>query len=320
MWIGHLLMHHVEASVRVLQAEVLEPISAAVLRALRVFGPATSSGLDRPLGLGTSFVQRLLAGLAADSLADQVSPDTWRITPKGEETVQSGFGVRTVDQRRVFHFLHAHCQQAGNFLPLAQCHGVPCPMSGTWTFSASLLRECIEQSSEWKRQHQFPEDVQALLAFGEGNPENQHWHHVILDSAERISVGLALIHPPHTDPQWWAYALDPVRWTRTHNDPVFKLDTVTTSETFGDLFHGPEDHAWDMAWRTWCETFGISAERAAAFEVVQRDTTFQVQVPQQTLEYLRCLGLEAIDRQRWLLVGGGLLRRAVNLELVSQPP
>src|SRR5437773_1238084 len=69
VWVGHLLLHHVEALVRVVHPRTLDRFHALVLQALTHSPDRTAPGVDRALHLGPQVLHRLLHGLAAEDLA-----------------------------------------------------------------------------------------------------------------------------------------------------------------------------------------------------------------------------------------------------------
>src|SRR5947209_5307134 len=80
LWLAHLLLHGVEALVRVAVPRSVDPLRAALLGRLAVGAPPDPLRLDREV------LARWLRDLTADGLAEP-DGDGWRLTDKGRRAL-----------------------------------------------------------------------------------------------------------------------------------------------------------------------------------------------------------------------------------------
>ena len=93
LWVGHLLLHRVEALAVRSESARLDPIDRLVLKALALTPGETVARLDEPLHLGRQLLAQVLRGLQAAGLAEATS-SAWSATARGQEAVQSGEYLR----------------------------------------------------------------------------------------------------------------------------------------------------------------------------------------------------------------------------------
>ena len=95
LWLAQLLLHRVEALVRVSACCEVEPVRLALLRQVAEAAPLDQLRVDRDI------LARWLQELAADGL---IEPDgTQRLTERGRRSLESGHYTATVEERRSFH-------------------------------------------------------------------------------------------------------------------------------------------------------------------------------------------------------------------------
>src|SRR5262249_54488324 len=67
-WVGHILLHRIEALVELAPLTSLDPLHRLVLQALTLNGSLPAERLDERLHLGRQLLGRLLCALQADGL------------------------------------------------------------------------------------------------------------------------------------------------------------------------------------------------------------------------------------------------------------
>ena len=292
--LAHLLLHRVEALVRVARRVAVEPFRAALLRQLDEAAPLERLGLDREL-LG-----RWVRELTAEGL---VEPDGRRLTGLGRLALDAGAYTAPVEERRAFTFLDGDgrppCYLAlhGHAAPLAPPPG--------WRFDAAALGECVRRPDEWKARHGFPEDVEAFLAPAEA-PDD--WRRVILDRPEKILI----VFIPSDEagaPAWLGFAVRAEDWVLQTKAPAVTLGGP--EEALPELGGEPVPEAWRDAWRIWCRQRGLPAVDAVRVEPA--DDHVRAVVPRPFREQLAG---ERTDT--WLLAGAGRVRVAAPLEIVEE--
>src|SRR5947209_6815734 len=83
LWVGHLLLHRVEALVRVARPRRPERLTLLVLQALHLGDGQPLEGLNARLHLGRQVLGRVLAALRAHGLAHVDAHGMWRATDAG---------------------------------------------------------------------------------------------------------------------------------------------------------------------------------------------------------------------------------------------
>src|SRR5947207_11783421 len=160
LWIGHLLLHRVEALASVAQPVPLDTLDGLILKALAIAPEATAHGVDSCLHLGVQVVHRALHGLASHGLA-QAKPDgKWSLAPRGKQALEEARYTRYRHERRVFYFIESGQQdRPPRFLNLDTQECVAWPAADAWSFPVGSLLACLGQPAEWKQRHGFPLDV-----------------------------------------------------------------------------------------------------------------------------------------------------------------
>src|SRR5207302_1074454 len=78
------------------------------------------------------------------------------------------------------------------------------PGADDWRFNVSVLRDCAEQSPEWKRRHGFPLEV-----LGFGMPTGEAWEQVVIDRPEQLLVLLVLSGSDAGEEKLLGFAVQP---------------------------------------------------------------------------------------------------------------
>ncbi len=314
LWVGHLLLHHVEALARTSRPTRTDPLTGLLLRA--VAGGETVANLEKQLCLERPFVSQLLHQLQADGLVTTSVNGHWDLSPLGRQALEQGVYARPGRERRAFHFLENEAGRAPQFLRLARPSGRPWPADENWTFDISLLRECVGQPAAWKRQHDFPEDV-------EGFPDTQDlprgvpaWQAVAVDRPEYLPAVLVLA-PGEQGERLCGFAVEPETWALNARETVFQVPEGWP-EVFPDLASAPPPDVWRAAWLAWCQRRGLPTVEAEDCTVERQEVRVRVRAPGRLIERLRSSRSEALKGEAWLRAGAGRVRAAGLIEVASQ--
>ncbi|MBL8796843.1 MAG: hypothetical protein JNM56_23280 [Planctomycetia bacterium] len=308
LWVGHLLLHRVEALVESQQTARPEALPLAVLKALVLFPGEPLSALDRRLHLGPQALRPVLNQLCQDGLA-QADAAGWSPTPLGRRAAEQGDYVRPARARRAFHF-RAAPDGTAHFLHLEAPAAVPWTPPADWHFEPATLARCLEQPADWKRRHAFPLEVEQLLG---PEPAAPAWQRVIVDRPERQPVLLLL---DAAGDRLLGFAVKAETWSLHADRPLFDLE-AGGRDVFPDLGPPPTEDDWRQAWREWCQPRGLAALTDDAHRLEPSGPTLQVAVTPRLLERLRAIRSDALRDEAWLLVGDGPLRPAAQLKIVE---
>src|SRR5580704_12091543 len=107
LWIGHLLLHRVEALVGLTRPCRPDPFHLLILKALTLTPGEPPERLDATLFLGRQVLGRVLAALHAEGLAQTDATGGWTATTLGRQAVEQGEYPRTLHERRAFSFVES---------------------------------------------------------------------------------------------------------------------------------------------------------------------------------------------------------------------
>jgi hypothetical protein len=297
LWIGYLYLHHVEAPVIRRVAAEVDPIACSVLRAVQLAPPVTTVDLNRYLGLGLSFVGLMLEDLRRQDLVERAGSHGWQLTASGARA-QAGASVEHACATRCsFYFLARVGSSDPEFVPLPRGVAVPVaePESG-WIFAPETLVRCIDRDNSWKETRGFPLDIL-------GVQRGASFQELILDRAEALRVAITQDAVAQQ-----LIALDP-HWRQL---PRPLLPTTSLDFTVGTEVGLQDNTSALSAWRAWARRRGVTDREAAACGVRIDGTVLHLAATDAVRRNLRRLSL---DEEGWLLLGEGLLRRAVRISM-----
>jgi DNA-binding transcriptional ArsR family regulator len=319
LWIGHLLLHRVEALARVSLRTALDPFDHLALKALAVEGEATTSDVDTRLRLGPQVVGAALRGLRAEGLAEACGEGRWRLTPLGQQAAAGGGFPRDAEERRAFYFVdRPRAGDPPHFLNLHPAGCMPWPAAEGWEFDAAVLRACLERPAGWKQQYGFPADVREILGGPGAAPGTRPWQPVIIDHPQRLVAALVLAPGEGDRERLLAFAVRPEGWLLRSAEPVLSL-ADGWHEPFPELAEEPSAERWREAWWTWCQPRGLTNAAAETTDVRRDGHRLRVTVSPRLLERLRAARSDALKGEAWVLAGDGRIRAAALLEVVPGP-
>jgi hypothetical protein len=309
LWVGHILLHRVEALVRRTLAIRVDPLQALVLQALAVTPGESLQALQARLHLDRQLLERLLCALESAGLSRLEGG--WQSTDLGRQALDQGTQEQQIRERRVFYFVEQErSDQHAHFLPFADPPTLPWAASSEWRFDVGLLSACVTRPVEWKRRFGFPLDVEAVAGNEPGLQGAEAWHGVILDRPERLAVVLTL--PQDGSNRLLGFAAQEKGWALASRSPLFALDEGWREAFPGLAVDLPLPTSWTDAWRAWAQAHGWAKGDAEQVQLRPEGHRLLATVPRALAERLRG---EAIKGETWLLAGSGRLKAAAVVEV-----
>ncbi len=306
LWFTHLLLHRVEALAEVKHAHRLDPVQNALLCLLA--GPATV--VPEQLRVDRQLLARWLHALIDQGLV-RSNGQGWEPTDAGQTAARTGAFTQPGRERRTFYFVdQREAQRPAHFLHLAR-PALPYPTpAADWHFDPSWLEDCPRRPAEWKRTHQFPADVEAIIV---GPPDHAipSWREVVLDRPEHLPV--AIVRTAGGVQGFQTQAED---WKLRADEPVFALGDDWEA-VLPDLAAEPPPDAWRSAWQAWCRQRGVPPVDADLCSVERRDHYLEVRAPKRVADRLKAMRGDGPHSETWLLAGTGRTRAAVCLKVVE---
>lgn len=318
LWVGHFLLHRIEALVRVVHVRRLDAFETSLLRAVYLTPAASVASLAASLHLDAPIVFRLLGELQTEELV-RAALGAWHLTESGSAALERGEHPQSEEQRRRFHFIEPwepggrRADRPPHFLALADVAVAPWPVAEGWDFDPAGLEACLQRPAEWKERFGFPSDVQELLT-----GESAGWRRVIVDRREHFVTVFALAPagpaPGATERHLLGFSVRPEGWVLESERPAFVLRSGW-QEVFPDLAHEPPLDAWRQAWRSWCQPRSIPPGESEACRLERHGHCLRVHAPRRLVDRLRTARSDALKGEAWLLAGVGSTRAAVVVEL-----
>jgi hypothetical protein len=317
LWFAHLILHRVEAPVRVLRPYRPDALVLHLLKTLefaeRTAGPAgpSVSHVDQLLRLGPQVLCRLLADLSREGLAQEMG-ESYRLAEAGKLALGGGEVPATRSERRSFYFL---ASPSPAFIALRRVETVPWVAGPDWSFDVDVLADCLRRPPEWKRRHGFPTDVLGLAhEEDEKTDESGTWRRVVLDHPERLPAVLLLAAGKDDAPRLLGFAVRPDNWSLQANDPA--LEVTDLPEVQAQLTAEPTPEQWAGAWRAWCQPRSLPEAQTDACTVENQGSQLRVYAPPRLIDRLRSARSDALKGEAWVLAGEGHVRKAALLDLV----
>jgi hypothetical protein len=334
-WVTHLLVHRVEALVRLRCSLPLAVFDRLALETVGRNPGASTAELSRRLHFEPQMVRQVLTRLAAADVLFERAPSCWEVTPRGQQSLEHGELIGQAHERRSFHFLEPETPGAGvHFVKLVASRSSPCPPPSDWAFDVSALTSCVRQPAQWKQRHGFPEEVESIVLraapdekrSSEGNGVNDdaryldkrnpmRWEQVVVDHCEHLVSVLILVAGADGAESLLGFAVHPEGWVLESSRPMLALDGG-----WRDVFPGFEgaanEDAWRQAWRGWARTSALAEAAVETCKVRFEGYRVRVYAPLSVLEPLRRARSEALRGNVWLLAGQGRTRVAACLEVL----
>jgi len=319
-WIGYGFVHRVEASVKVLCKNPVEPFAHLVLQALALEQTlsdnhgtgAALSNLQTRLRMPAAVIVRVLVGMQDAGWLARIGQDHWQITEPGRRALSEGQYEVPAQERRVFPFLErmnatAERIEPGHFLPVAECVHVPWQVDDAHRFEPRWLHGAIEQSADWKQSYHFPPEIQTFLT---GTPGDDG-RHVLLVRPERVLL-VSILAGAGEREELLCFAVKVDGWTLFDRTPVVRLP-ASARAPWPELESDPTSTIWQEAWSSWCRQRQMPANEVEICSLTYRAPRLEVQAPPRLVQRLQAAKSDLFKGEAWLLVGEGYSRTAAQL-------
>jgi hypothetical protein len=307
IWFTHLLLHRVETLAAVSLTHRLDALQTALLRQI-----AAGLALDRLL-VDPQLLAQWLHALAVQGLV-RANGDGWEPTPAGRMSVETGTYTKPGQERRTFYFVdQREANRPAHFLRLTR-PSTPYPTPGLdYFFDPRWLTSCPNKPPEWKRVHQFPTDVEAVLgALPTNDPKAAlAWREVILDRCETLPV---VVIGSGTGVQ--GFPVQTEDWKLAASEPAFEL-AEDWQVVVPDLAGEPSPDLWRAVWNGWCRQRSLPAAETDGCPLGRRDFQLEVRVSKRLLDRLKTTRNEVLHGDTWLLAGSGRTRTAARVKVVE---
>jgi hypothetical protein len=318
LWFGRLLLHRVEASVRVAQRRSLDPWQRALLRLLSTRVPCAGGPENHlaDLHMDRQVLAQFIRELTDAGLLYRNGTGRWDLSSMGHQTLETGSLSVASEERRTLYFVdNTPLHRPPHFFPVRQPVRAVADAgieAASARFDVSYLEACIQQSAEWKTRYHFPTDIEAFLPPRSEEPAAS-WQRVVLDSLELLPLVLVRTVADGGEPVVLGFAVRAEGWI-LEKEPLLAL-AEGWQDVLPELVAEPAPEAWRQAWQTWCQPRGLPRAEVEACRLERADHRLLVHAPPQLIERLRTARSDAIKHEAWLLAGGGRTRLTAQIDL-----
>ena len=317
MSVGHLLLHRVEALVRIRRSHSLDRWQHALLRVANTRVPCGGEPINflNDLQIDTQILGQLVRELTVNGLLYRNGEGLWQMTPAGHRTLESGVLSDTDEERRTFVFAdNSTLGLPPHFLPLERpLQPILAPEATAYSFDVTHVEACFRQKADWKARHRFPSDVEALLPPRGGDAPVANWRRVILDSVAYHSFVFLRVAEANGASSLLGFPVSPESWT-LEAKPLLALGEGW-EEVLPDLTAEPSLELWRQAWRDWSHPRGLPPDEVEACRLERIDHRLLVHAPPRAIDRLRAARSDSVKQEAWLLAGEGRARLAAQIEL-----
>jgi len=306
LWFTHLLLHRVEALAEVTHTRRPDALLLSLLRM-----SADPAALDQ-LRVDRQLLSQWLNDLAAHGLLRRQGQG-WQLTDAGRTAVATGAYSQPGRERRSFYFVdQGEASRPAQFLSLAR-PALPYPTTGPdFWFDPRWLQECPHRPPDWKRAHQFPADVLAVVGVAAAtDPAPLSWREVVLDRPEYLPAAVI-----RTADGIEGYQAQTETWKLLAQEPIFSLAECWEG-VLPDLAVEPLPELWRAAWLAWCRQRSLPPAEKDACSLERRDQYLEVRLPKRFIDRLKAARSEVLHGETWLLAGTGRTREAALVRILE---
>lgn len=296
IFVCDLLVHEVEAKVKMRIDEPMDELERFVLRATQFADPPVVTKIDDMLHLGRQIVFRLCESFCRRGLLVQANGQ-YCITEEGNRTLETGRESKTETKFHAFHFIHPSMQFISRrALPKTPLRELPKnEIVFNWKFSAKVLDDAIAQNDAWKHTNGFPVEVQRRLIQEESDGEQEDSRP--LSSMRELPVtNIAKSIPVigvSTKEMSGITRVDLYGNDDNREEPIMCLrDESAVSSTMSNYLAGPSQEEVDEAWRQLC--YEQMLERPEDASVTFQDGRLMVEMGVEHLRRCRSFAVKQI--------------------------
>jgi hypothetical protein len=310
--IGTFVLHRVEAPLLVKQPQALDALSRQLLSLLDIEKhPQHLERLESLLGLGHVVIVRLARslqefGLLISSSHHHSSSPAWSVTPAGRQALKEDRVFRQSHERRVITFVNGEpASGSAEYVKVTSSEWGTffAPGIGDTHFTPSVLRACIQQSSEWKQRRDFPYDIVDLCDSPGCRSAGQH---IIIDRPERCHVlllqGAEGVH---------GFALRLPDWSLQSAKPSFTLTPDDLALCFPRAVVLPSVEEWRLAWREWGQARKQPTDVLDASTLEPEGMHLRIHAPSQAIDQLAPF---LAKDEGWIMAGSGAWQSCARIE------
>jgi hypothetical protein len=316
-WVGHLLVHRVEARVRVSRPVRPDRLTRLALVPLALESDASPEQIQAGFPLERPALEQVLRRLEADGLAVSDRSGRWRLTELGRRAGLEGEFARTFFERQAFFFLDGGgSDRSPAFIPLDASASDRVPTGERYPFDLRWLTACVGQPVEWKRRRGFPLDVEEVVepdAQGE-QADLSWWQRLVVVETGQSAVLLLRTPDGPGAGRLRAFAVENPSCELNAATPVLDLGEAWP-EVLPELATEPTVEQWRQAWRERAQTAGLSPAQADACRLTCVGRGVRVAAPRTVTERLRPARRDRPGPELWLLAGEGRIRAAAPVDL-----
>lgn len=318
LWISHLLIHGLEALVRVRRAQPLDPWQRAFLHLLDARTGSNPKSAFDDLQMDRQILARLLRQLMDTGLVRTNGSGAWELTAAGRQALAAGSLSASEEERRSFCFVdNADLHRPSYYLSILSPLPIGATPRGALTqprSALSALETCLQQTSEWKVRHHFPADVEELLLPRPDADPATSWRRVVLDSPHWLPFVFIRPASPVGAAHLLGFAVQSEGWI-LERDPGLRL-AEGWQEALPDLAEEPDGEAWRQSWQAWSHPRGLPSGEVNACRLERAEHRLLVRAPPRLIDRLRVARSDAVKSESWLLAGDGRTRTAAQIELL----
>lgn len=163
--LSKLYFHTIEACVNVNRYESIDELELFVLEAVTLLEEPDTENINSLLHIGRKTIKPVIKKLRKSGLLSQNSNEMLKLTTAGKNTLKTGEMITLKTERCVFNFLDG----SNEFLKINDPKNKfltdlkPYETGTKWNFDIKHLEKCIKQTDQWKKQRQFPTEIQELI-------------------------------------------------------------------------------------------------------------------------------------------------------------
>jgi hypothetical protein len=174
LFFTQLHFHTIEACVSVNRHEPINELELFILEAVELLAEPEIETINGLLHIGRKTIKQVVEKLSKDRLLLETTAGLLKITDTGKDSLQTGELIKSKEERCLFHFLNDNHEflrindPRNRFLADLKPHQT----DSDWVFDTAYLDSCITQPDEWKKQRQFPIEIQNVInPFSNESPE-----------------------------------------------------------------------------------------------------------------------------------------------------
>lgn len=296
--------HTIEAPVEVRIVEQLDEFAVFLLKAVAFLQHASVQEVDGLMHVGRHILRQATIPLVENGLLAEDLGQSLQITAKGTAAIESGLTSRSDYRRTLFHFIHP----ANQYIRIHDVRRVTLhdlkrhETPADWHWDATILKQCISSTAEWKREREFPIDVLRLITQEDLDADMQYYDtfdnsgaddsntpselhqlkkHAILDTAQAgqcaMVVGFEGVRPMELH----AYLLAQIRSDRraTRKTLFSARGTETIRQILPDLEELQAPERLREAWQTAAGYHGLEGPNRATIRMDEMRVVIGLNAP-----------------------------------------